>query len=583
MTPPAGRAGSGERPRRAGAGAGARRRAPRRARRSWPGPQAVRPPRRPRRARRRARTGSRSPPTRPPRRASRRRPSGRRAPTSSERSATGSPARHSQNASSARAQGSPRVVASSYAAARRGDRPGQVALEPGVLGPGRGRRPEPLQLLGRHRVLPGPSSVAPASASPRRACSRPITISAEHLLTPNCSPMPIDARASASAARHSPRSRRRMARTPSMYLHVALELALLREAQRAVDVVVDTRVAAQADERSGREVHERPRGVIVVAGAGGERRTPPPAARARARSRVRRSARCRRSSGRGRRSRCRRAAGPARPRASRARSPRRARSLSIASCERPLSASASSRLSGNASSTTIARSPAAAASLPSPVHHSRRESQRRSSPARQIVASGLVDRQQCAAGLQRAFGTPAQVRLQSDAFERLGVVAVRGRERRLPVLERLPVAAGRAGRPGGDGSEPADRVGVARAPRVVHEPRRIGAAGGLQGPQHDRGELALADRRDRVLDRAAREVVPEGERLAAQGQQPGHDALVDRGGVRADQRQLDAAAGRRRRVRGPPAPPGPARPRAAPRRRARSPGPLRRPARRAPR
>ena len=57
-------------------------------------------------------------------------------------------------------------------------------------------------------------------------------------------------------------------------------------------------------------------------------------------------------------------------------------SASIASWDRALSAIASSRLSGNASSTAIARSASSVASGPCPAHHRIRDSQRRSSPTR---------------------------------------------------------------------------------------------------------------------------------------------------------------------------------------------------------
>ena len=148
------------------------------------------------------------------------------------------------------------------------------------------------------------------------------------------------------------------------------------------------------------------------------------------------------------------------------------------SCDWALSAIASSRLSGNASSTAIAWSPTSVASGPCPAHQSSRESQRRSSPARSS-SPALVQRDQRAARLDRAVRRAAQVGLVGDALERLRRRR-RTRQRRLPLLERLPVAA-RGGRgAGGGGREAADRVVVARAAGVVGEPGRIGVAGGLQ-------------------------------------------------------------------------------------------------------
>ena len=67
---------------------------------------------------------------------------------------TGAPARHSHQASSPRAHASPRRSASAWISRAAATTPSTVAVEPGVLGPGRGDRPEPLQLAGRHRDPP---------------------------------------------------------------------------------------------------------------------------------------------------------------------------------------------------------------------------------------------------------------------------------------------------------------------------------------------------------------------------------------------------------------------------------------------
>ena len=85
------------------------------------------------------------------------------------RGATGSPPRHSHNASSARAQASPRAAASSYAGARVRP-PLEVALEPRVLRPRRGRGRQPLQLAASPPRAPTPPR---ASRRPRRRRGAP--------------------------------------------------------------------------------------------------------------------------------------------------------------------------------------------------------------------------------------------------------------------------------------------------------------------------------------------------------------------------------------------------------------------------
>ena len=102
--------------------------------------------------------------------------------------------------------------------------------------------------------------------------------------------------------------------------------------------------------------------------------------------------------------------------------------------------------------------------------------------------------------------------------------------RGLPVFERLAMPACRGRGAGGHRGQPADRLVVAGVARMVHEPRRV-LAGRLEHAQHAGVELAPAQRRQPVLDRAAGEVVPERERVAVQLQQPGLHAAVDRHGV----------------------------------------------------
>ena len=162
----------------------------------------------------------------------------------------------------------------------------------------------------------------------------------------------------------------------------------------------------------------------------------------------------------------------------------------IASCDRPLSAIASSRPSGCVSSTAIARSPAAAASAPLPDHQRMRESQRRSSPTRRLSPAASWMLEQRAARLQRTLRPAAQVRLDGHALERLRRAA--GGDRRLPVLERLPVPAAQRWPPGGRRSEPRDRVGVAGAARVVRQPRRVRVARLLERVQHHAGPARAA-------------------------------------------------------------------------------------------
>ena len=115
-----------------------------------------------------------------------------------------------------------------------------------------------------------------------------------------------------------------------------------------------------------------------------------------------------------------------------------------------------------------------------------------------------------------------------------GVGAVRGGQRRLPVLERLPVAAERRSRRG----RPPGRAGGSRRRRPRARAwcaRRAGSASpaASSAPRTRRSSSRRRTARG-VLDGAAGEVVAEGERVAAEAQQPGGDALVDRAGGGAD-------------------------------------------------
>ena len=157
----------------------------------------------------------------------------------------------------------------------------------------------------------------------------------------------------------------------------------------------------------------------------------------------------------------------------------------------------------------------------------------------QRVAGRLVDREQRAARLDRAGHAPAEVGLDRDALERLDadgrVGALLGGERRLPVLERLAVAARRARGAGGRRGEAADRVDVGPARRAWWASRAGSASPSrLERAEDQAVELAAAHGGEVVLDGAAGEVVAERDRVAAEREQPGGDALVDRAGVGAD-------------------------------------------------
>ena len=354
-----------------------------------------------------------------------------------------------------------------------------------MLGPRRRGRREPLQLLRRTARSQASSSVAPASASPRRACRRPSTISAGHWLTPKLlAHRERGARVGlgrAPVAAPHPQGRAHAEHV----LHVAVELAL------------DGRSAGRA--RCRRRRAGRRGGASASRSRGSRAR-----ARRDRRARRRRRARTPPRSGRGR-ARCR---GPlnsdradvgqrvgddlvvAEP-ASEAHGARPeldrllVRSASIASCDRALSAIASSRLSGNASSTAIARSPTAAASSPRPAHHSTRDSQRRSSPVASASPAASWIGEQRAARLDGAIEPPAQVRLDRDALQRLG-----GRRR----ARRRPPAPPPSARAPAGGRARRSRPGPRRARAGGSRRRRPrGARGGRAAPgRRPRGARARA-------------------------------------------------------------------------------------------
>ena len=144
----------------------------------------------------------------------------------------------------------------------------------------------------------------------------------------------------------------------------------------------------------------------------------------------------------------------------------------------------------------------------------------------------------------------AQVGLDGDAGQ--GLLAAADGQRGLPVLERLAVAAGGGRGPCRAGREPADRLQVAGAARVVGEAGGVVDARALELLEHLEVELAAARGGDRLLHGAAGEVVAEGDRLALQVQQPGTQAGVERAatleqpqlGVAGDDRgELDRLAG----------------------------------------
>ncbi len=138
---------------------------------------------------------------------------------------------------------------------------------------------------------------------------------------------------------------------------------------------------------------------------------------------------------------------------------------------------------------------------------------------------GLVDPQERAPRLQGARELAAQVALDRDALQRDGA-RVR-RERRLPVLERLAVAACGARRARGDRRVPADRRGVTGLAGVVGETSGIDAVGRLQRAEHPALELAAPRGADLALDRPPREVVAEDDGVAADLEDPRSCAGVD--------------------------------------------------------
>ena len=211
------------------------------------------------RARRRAGRASPAPPAAPPR---------RRPPTSTSARSYGKPsspnaaAAPPQSPASASAYGSGSSACARDRLARAPQPERQLARAPtarrGRPRAGRSRAPRRRRPPGRRRATrarrapprPGRAAAAPGSppraatrrrasrrprSSPRRACSRPSAISAGHRLTPGCSP------SSSERARVGLRRAPVAAQQPQVgahaerVLHVAVQLALARERQRAVD------------------------------------------------------------------------------------------------------------------------------------------------------------------------------------------------------------------------------------------------------------------------------------------------------------------------------------------------------------
>ena len=405
-----------------------------------------------------------------------------------------------------------------------------------MLGARRRRGREPLELVGGHRALPGflqrrsgrriaLSRLEPAEHGQRRALTdAELVAERQRSARVGLRRPPL----AASQAQHRADA--------EQVLHVAVELALGGEGQRALDVGVDARVIAPAHQRPRREIDQRTRSVVVLPHARREHeglleQRPPALAVGPAeqhRADVRQSV----GDDLGIVELARQPHGP-RPERNRLLDALAVHRQLGAPAQRPRQLAAVGEGLEHGDRLVADRRRLGAAARPP--QHAREPAQVVAGAQR--VARGLVDRQQFAAGLDRALGAPAQVGLDGDALERLRVA---GGERGLPVLERLAVTVRGGGGAGRGGREPADRLRVAGPAGVVHEPRRVGVAEALERLEHAAVELALADRRDLVGDGAADEVVAEDQGVAAQGQQPGGDALVDRLACGGHQRQLDA-------------------------------------------
>jgi hypothetical protein len=96
------------------------------------------------------------------------------------------------------------------------------------------------------------------------------------------------------------------------------------------------------------------------------------------------------------------------------------------------------------------------------------------------------------------------------------------------VRERLPVGGGGGGLPRGGRARRQDRVQVARLHGVVHEQREIGVVAVAQCRSGGPVELDTADQRQAALDRAAGQLVPEGDGAVDDGDDPAPLRLGER-------------------------------------------------------
>ena len=403
-----------------------------------------------------------------------------------------------------------------------------------MLRPCRGHRPEPLQLVGRHRPVPG--------VGERRARVR---LAAAGLQAPEGDERGAEADARLLAERQGAAGVRLTGQPlaqphpehrahAEQVLHVAVEVPPARELERPAEVTRHPAVTAAADEGGSREVDERPGGMVVVPvlGRHGEGLLQHRAAALVLLGGDQRRAHV------GERVRDRLAIPDPPPERDRALPQRDRLGAALgqhgelrAPAERQRELAAVGELLEHRDRPVAQRLGLLA--LPRPPVDAREPAQVVSGAAE--VALRLVQREQGLARLQRRLGAPAQVRLDRDALQSLrppgrgGEVAacVVRREGGLPLRQRLPVAArgaGHARRRGGEAPDGGDVPGTAR---MVGEPRGIGARR-LQGLQYLPIEGTTAQRRDRVLDRPAGEIVAEGHRLAVQYEHARVDARVDR-------------------------------------------------------
>ena len=153
-------------------------------------------------------------------------------------------------------------------------------------------------------------------------------------------------------------------------------------------------------------------------------------------------------------------------------------------------------------------------------------------PVRDRVAEPLVEVGGGAAGVDRLAEAVGVVELPPVVVEHAGALArfepVDVRQQRLEVRERLTVGPGLGRLAGGGGADRDDRVGVAGLDRVVHQPCAVRRLLAAQGRDHRRVELLAADRRQALLDRAARELVAEGDAVGAHLEHAGALGLGER-------------------------------------------------------